>query len=74
VTSVPNPPPVHKMEKARQAILQAEEALQSVTSQELLTAGYANTSKDAANMIYRVIAHATALRIVREHLWTEFLA
>lgn len=73
------PAAIRKMEEARQNILKAEALLMSVTSEELEDAGCGHhaavpTLSRAVSALYEVYGHATALKIVRDHLWTEFLA
>lgn len=73
-----------KMLRAAELVKRAEDVLNSVTADDLLREHYTerpygpddggDTSQNAHNLIYRVYANATALRVVREHLSLEFLS
>lgn len=65
-----------KMLRAASLIEQAEAVLNSVTENDLIRGDYVELDADrsAIHMVYRVVANATALRVVREHLSLEFLS
>lgn len=73
-------PAIAKLQRAEIAIRKAEQEIHSITAEELEEIGFSGLDRavgtgpnprSARNMIYQVYAHASTLRIVREHLRTE---
>lgn len=64
-----------KLKAAQQAMIQAENSISSITYEELEELGFDPQDEDKAmrpgNLAWRVYAHGSAIRIIREHLVEE---